>query len=512
MKNIFKAALILSIFASASSYAENFRGRLSKKNDKTYFETEGQSLIVEIDKRFKYALDDVVVNSPGYIFEFEGEVIDGSLHTSKVPTIFAGTKDLNGHFTKDSSGQLFINEQKVKFGRTKVIYNDSFDKFSKEYYLNKDVVTQGHYEDDTFVINAIVEKGLISAEAQNQYPPSEEFSKDPEEFILKKMPLNKYSQSSTPFRGTIINKKNYDVEVGESVLIITLSGRQGDAPGSAAGHFTVGMGEVQEDMSIKGEVFNFYFVGPKEVLAGNTDLTSYFGHLIQGQQNYRPTYTLYAYGVDKKKLRSVRDQLEKENHKVRTVKGLEITPGYNCTTTSTNELKKIGIVGNHQNILRSIFDVQNISYINPFSYGARNSNGQGTLGMIRTLSYTLSEDPENYIPRAAFESFVKNFSRKSQIKKMGIKKVDYVFIPQTKSKRQVGGISYDDPIKEGKKVLDFDKLRSARIENERKAREILNNSTSTEEEILWAREISENEVSWEEDQKMVREFLYNTID
>jgi hypothetical protein len=512
MKNIFKLICCLLIASSSFGSIQKLRGTLSEKDGVVYFSSNGESKIVKMDKKFQFALDRVMVNSPNYIFEFEGIIEGDSLVTSKVPTVYGGVSDLRGFFHKDSEGNLRIDDQLVRYGRTKVIYSDSFDEHSKNHYLNKQVTTQGFFENGTFVINAILEDNLLSASSDNAFIAPGAFNESPADFITEKMPLNKYSQGKDPFRGVVYNKKNYEVTPGESVLIVTLSGRQGDAPGSAAGHYTIGMGEVQDDMTIKGEVFNFYFVGPKEVLAGNTDLVSYFGHLIQGQQNYRPTYTLYAYGVDKKKLRQVRDRLEKENHKVRTVEGLKITPGYNCTTTSTNELKEIGIYGNHKNFFNSVFDVQNISYINPFSYGSRNTDGKGTLGMVRTLSYALSEDPQHYIPRAAFESFAINFAKKRKAKKMGIKRVDYVFIPQTPSKRQVGGISYDDPIKEGKKVLDFDKARSKRRDNEKKARSILKNPDSTQDELVWAREINENELSWEEDQKMVREFLYNTID
>ena len=512
MKNIFKLICCLLIASNSFGAVEKLRGTLSKKGDVVYFSTNGDIKVVKMEKKFQYALDKVMVNSPEYIFEFEGTVDGDDLITSKVPTVYAGVRDLRGFFHKDSEGNLLIDDQPVRYGRTKVIYNDSFDNISKRHYLNKDVTTQGYLDGDTFVINAIIEDHLISADSQNVFIAPEEFNKKPSKFITEKMPLNKYSQAKNPFRGVVFNKKNYEVEPGESVLVITLSGRQGDAPGASAGHFTIGMGEVQDDMTIKGEVFNFYFVGEKEVLAGNTDLVSYFGHLIQGQQNYRPTYTLYAYGVDKKKLRQVRDSLEKENHKVRTLEGLKITPGYNCTTTSTNELKEVDIYGNHKNFFNSIFDSQNISYINPFSYGSRNTDGKGTVGLIRTLSYALSEDPQHYIPRAAFESFAINFAKKRKNKKMGIKRVDYIFIPQTPSKRQVGGISYDDPIKEGKKVLEYEKKRSNRRKSEKEARATLVNPDATQDEIAKAKEVNQNEVSWEEDQKMVREFLYNTID
>ncbi len=490
---------------------KTLRGQIHKENDSIFFKSSDGVREIVMDKKFLFTLDKVVVNSPEYIFEIEGEVSDSQIITHKVPTIFAGTSSLSGYLHIDNDGELRIDEQLIKFGRTKVIYKNSFDNISKSSYLDRDVTAQGSYKDGVFYINAILDDKLISATIDHSYPAPKEFSKNPRDFIINEMAKNKFSQLKNSFKGVLFQKKNYQVEVGESVLIITLSGRQGDSPGSAGGHFTVGMGEVMEDMTIKGEVSNFYFKGPKEVLAGNTDLVSYFGHLIQGQVNYRPTYTLFAYGVDKKKLREVRDDLERENHKVRTDPELNITPGYNCATTSTKALNKVGVYGNHRNALSSIFDIQNFSYLNPFSYGARHTDGQGTMGTIRTVSYALSEDPENYVPRAAFNSYVENFSSSKMNKKMGIKKVDYIFIPQVPSLRQVGGMSYDEPIGEGKKVVDYSKARSKRIKMEEQARAILQDSNASEDELVWAREIRETEVSWKEDQKMVREFFDRTI-
>lgn len=512
MRNVLTLLCLLLISANTLAEIKTLRGQIFKKDDSVFFKSNDGIREIQLSEKFKYTLDEVMVNSPLYTFEIEGEVSESKIVTSKVPTVFGGVSDLRGHLHIDNNGELRIDDQLVKFGRTKEIYKNSFDSLSKNSYLDKFVTTQGYYKDGTFFIDAILEDQLISAKSDHSFNVPKGFNNDPKDFIIDEMAKNKYSQLKNSFRGTLFQKKNYEVEVGESVLIITLSGRQGDAPGAAGGHFTVGMGEVMEDMTIKGEVSNFYFTGPKEVLAGNTDLVSYFGHLIQGQINYRPTYTLYAFGVDKNKLRKVRDELERENHKVRTVPGLQITPGYNCATTSTSALNEVGIHGNHRNFFNSIFDVQNLSYVNPFSYGASKTDGKGTIGTIRTVSYALSEDPENYVPRAAFNSFVENFASKKKNKKMGIKKVDYIFIPQVPSSRQVGGMSYDDPIKEGKKVIDFNKARNKRIANEEKARAILENTDSSEDQIQWAREISKNEISREEDQKMVREFFDKTID
>ncbi|PIK15232.1 hypothetical protein [Halobacteriovorax sp. JY17] len=498
---------IPSILAEQGS----IRGTLSKVGDQILLKSQDKSRVIDISKEFAFTLDSKVLNSPNYIFEFVGDITDSKVVTKQSPTIVAGDDELVGTLEKKEDGSLYIGDQKVKFGRTKEIYKISFDQKSKDSFVGKNIIAQGNYLDDAFEMNAIVLDDLISANTQVQFQVPQGFESDPEEFIIEEMAKNIHSQSMVPFRAPVYDSKK-KVYPGESVLVITLSGRQGDSPGAAGGHFTVGMGTVQEDMSIKGEVSNFYFEGPKEVLAGNTDLVSYFGHFIQGQQNYRPTFTLFIYGVDKNKLKYVRDYLEVENHKVRTEKGLEITPGYNCTTTSNDALREVGIKGSHRNFLRTVFDVQNLSLINPLRYGSRNAGTEGTLDTLRTISYALSEDPEHYVPRAAFNSYVKNFSSKRKNKKLGVKRVDYLFMPQTPSARQIGGMSYDQPIKEGKKVIDYDKKREARIARENTAKEILESRNSTEEQREWAREVLRNEVSFAEDMRLVKEFLNNTID
>lgn len=487
------------------------RGTLSKEGSVVYLTSGEIKREVEISKEFEFTLDHKVVNSPHYIFEFIGDITSDKIIAAQPPTIVAGSGEVVGVLERRDNGSLYIGDQEVKYGRTKPIYKISFDQKSKESFIGKNIIAQGSYEDSVFVMNAIVLNNLISADNQIHFDVPQGLSSNPEEFIIEEMAKNKHSQSQTPFRTTIFNSSN-EIHPGENVLVITLSGRQGDAPGAAGGHFTVGNGVVLDDLSIKGEVSNFYFEGPKEVLAGNTDLVSYFGHFIQGQQNYRPTFTLFIYGVSKEKLKYVRDYLEVENHKVRTEKGLEITPGYNCTTTSNYALREVGITGDHRNFFRSIFDIQNLSYVNPLRYGSRNAGTEGTLNTLRTISYALSEDPEHYVPRAAFNSYVKNFTSKSRNKTLGVKRVDYLFMPQTPSARQVGGMSYDQPIKEGKKVIDYDKKREARIAKENKAKEIMANTGSSDEQREWAKKVLENEVSFAEDMRRVKEFLNKTID
>jgi len=493
--------------------SENLRGRLYKDSDsiikfdcpkyQTHFE-------LIIPSAYKFAFDEKLLNSPDYFFELVGKREEQHFLVEATPTLVADIEDLSG-LLHEKESQLYIGEQKAKLGRTKIIHESEFDRQGLEYYLDSEVLAQGHYEDEIFVINALLQKDLITSSGDKYPPPLELEEMDPFKFVLNELPKNEFSQRRESWRAVLHTDEGYEPREGEGVLIVTLSGRQGDDPSSSGGHFAIGMGEVLKDGSILGETFNFYFEGEKEVLAGNTDLVSYFGHLIQGQQNYRPSYTIYVYGVPPEDLKKVRDEYEMDLHRVRTEPGLRITPGYNCATTSNEHLKKIGIKGNHKNLWERVRKLRRqIAKINPLAWRAKGTSKEGLLGKARFISYILKTDLAEFMPRPALESFIKNFSSEKRRKKMGIRRVDYVFLAQLPSSRQVGGMSYDS-LREASKIVGFSEERARRREEEQKARDVISDESATQEEKEEAQRVLSESLSWEEDQKMVRELL-ETID
>lgn len=459
-----------------------------------------------IPESYLFAFDQKLLNSPEYTFELAGIKEEGQFLVKATPTIVADIEDLEG-LLKEVDKQLYIDDQKVKLGRTKLIHESQFDDQGLAYYLNQEVLAQGHFEGDEFVINALLQKNLLTSKG-SQFPPPPEFDQEKAfDFVLEMMPKNEFSQRRTSWRGVLHEDEGYCPKAGEGVLIITLSGRQGDDPSSSGGHFAIGMGEVLEDGRILGETFNFYFEGEKEVLAGNTDLVSYFGHLIQGQQNYRPSYTLYVYGVPPEDLLKVKNEYERDLHRVRTEEGLRITPGYNCATTSNQHLKKIGIKGKHNNLWESVRALRNqIAKLNPLAWRAKGTSKEGLLGKARFISYILKTDLAEFMPRPALESFIKNFASSSRRKKMGIKRVDYVFLAQLPSTRQVGGMSYDS-LRDASKIVNFSEARAERLEGVKKAKEILEDGEASLEEKQIAEDFLNQTISWEEDQMIVKDLL-----
>lgn len=447
----------LSFLLISSASAMNVKGTLSQ--------VDGDIILTSNDNGVN---QEYIVSSPSeltmkrikshikenYFFEFEGEEHGNEFVVSKTPLILGDQTSIEGVLEYDSVTGYSINDIPTNYGRTKPIYNVAFDDKSKKSYIGKSVKAQGHYsENGEFIINSILENNLFIAGDTELTPENQghkKFNKNPFNYILKEMPKNEISQKGKAFRGIVHQDKGYSAKPGEHVLLLTLSGRQGDIIGSAGGHFAFGMGVVQDDekRSIKGEYHNFYFAGDKEVLAGNTALNNYYGHLIQGQQNYRPTYTVAIYGVSKKRLEKAKEMMEIQLERVRTEEGLEITQYYNCVTSSLDSLMSAKIKGIHKTFLGGLFGAKKLVTKNPLFM---KKNGKSR-GKVTDFTYLGVTDMADYVPRNALESFVKLMKRKMFRKALGAKRVDYIFIPQTPSARPVGGISYDSLI-EGYKVI-----------------------------------------------------------
>lgn len=270
--------------------------------------------------------------------------------------------------------------------------------------------------------------GLFSASLPEKSPYDSLINKNAYKFIEKTVYKNEISKSQNTFRKIIYNKKGYQAKPGESVFLVTLSGRQGDS-------FGAGLGEVKEDLSLRAEVSNAYVVNGKDILSGNTSLTNYFSNLVQGQNNYRPTYTFIVYGMDKSKLQKFRDFLEPSHILFRT-QDLDITLEFNCTTETAKGLSLAGIVGNHKRTaLNRTLDLNNLAI--PLRLASKLGEA------AQAFAFTASHDKEDFQPRPAFHSYIDSLKNKKVMKELGIKRMDYVFYAQIPSTRPVGGAPSD---------------------------------------------------------------------
>lgn len=367
-----------------------------------------------------------------YSYEFKGEIAGSQFRLIQTPTNIPGAESLKGVLRFDEGlGAYVIGDQRVEFGYTKVLNGYEFDEISKKSFLGKNIIAEGQKVGDVFVMQALTPVGLFNAGPDHKTKYDADFNKNPYKFIKKQAYKNTVSKGDVSFRKTVFNKEGYQVQPGESVFLVTLSGRQGDSFGSVNGHFVAGLGEVKNDLSLRAEVSNAYVVNGKDILSGNTSLTNYFSNLVQGQNNYRPTYTFIAYGIDKSKLQKFRDFLEPSHIEFRT-KDLEITLDFNCTTETAKGLSLAGIVGNHKRTLgQRVFD------LNHLAFPLRAASVFGEAG--EALGKTANGDKEDFQPRPAFHSYIDTLKNKKVIRELGIKRMDYVFYSQIPSHRPVGG-------------------------------------------------------------------------
>ena len=441
--------LISLFFALPAFSADYLQGNLIKKNNQFYIKHLKGETLIKTNQEILKTLPSLekpshMAQSDGrkYSYEFKGELKAHKFYLDEVPTIIAGAESLTGTLSYKSR-KFYINGKEVAFGHVKVLNGYSFDDISKESYINKKVYVEGYTNNKgNFIINAIVPAGLFSSKVSQVDPAiRKQLANDGvRDFILETMNKNEYSQSEDPFRLTLFNDSPKSVKPGDNFLVVTLGGRQGDSFGSVNGHFVAGTGVVKDDLSLRGDVSNAYVTNGKDILSGNTSLISYFSHLVQGQNNYRPTYTFIAYGVDESKLKGFRDFLEKSHIRFRTSK-LDITPQFNCTTETVKALKSVGVEGIYSELDNDLLGV--------ISSPAVLFGDDG-----RTLHWSLKNDPSTYQPRPAFDSFAKLFMDRLSRKKLGITRVDYIFYPQTPSNRPVGGTALNKLLK----ALHYKKL------------------------------------------------------
>jgi hypothetical protein len=446
-------SLAFLLSAATASGAEFLRGTLERRGAEFYLASPQGRLKLAGSAPVLSALPSLeapgfVTQSSGrkYAFEVKGLRRGEVFELAQVPTKVAGESTLTGLLEFNAvSGRYSIAGRSVRFGHTKVLNGYEFDELSRASYVGKEVFAEGYIQQGTLVINALTPVGIFAAGSADPAPREVEqrvSELGPGRFLLSEIARNEFSQGQEPYRLTVVEDRGAEVAPGESAMIITLSGRQGDSFGAVNGHFAAGMAEVQEDLSLRAEVSNAYVTNEKDILSGNTSLTNYYFHLVQGQNNYRPTYTLIAYGVSPSKLKAFRDALE-PSHITFRASNVALTPQFNCTTETVKALKQVGIKGKYSQLDNSLKGVVTAPL------------GLDFLGVTpNIINFALSNDPARYHPRPAYNSFLKAMLDPKFRRRHGIKRVDFVFYPQIPSKRPVGGIALGDIFKAPK----FNKL------------------------------------------------------
>lgn len=425
-----KTLAVLIAFHSLSVFSSTpLRGTLSKSGPDYYIDNGTESLRIQTSGAILSTLPSLEAptfmtqaNKKPYTFQMKGEKQNGMFSLSETPTLVGGKARLKGVLEFDeASGTYVLDGHPLQLGYTKVNNGYSIDLNSIAGLKGQRIVADGEIgQNNEFLLQAFLPEKVLSTSVS-------EVESEPLDFVLKKMPLNENSQGKESFRKTLFVKDGHQkLKKGDTALLITLSGRQGDTFGSVNGHFVAGLGSVNQEGLLDGEISNAYVSNDKDILSSHTDIINYFGHLVQGQNVYRPTYTLVAYGISPEKLKQFRDAMEESHITLRTQK-LTITPEVNCTTETIKALKNVGIKGKYNQLNNKLYGI--------LSYPLR------TIKPGKTLNYIFANDPARYHPRTAFDSFARAFLNKKTLQKHGIVRVDYIFIPQIPSNRPVGGIA-----------------------------------------------------------------------
>jgi hypothetical protein len=369
-------------------------------------------------------------------FIFFGEVKNNKYHMSKTPQIISSKTELSGLLTKNENKLILQTENQaynINFTTPVSYYGNHFDDKSINFFLGKNVRVLGSQKENEITVSAILEQHLYSASnIEGDLLPSSQindYNSNRLSYIFENMQTNELAQSLSSFREVLIGD-NEVVSPGEKALVVTYAGRQGDDLAAAGGHFAVGSALVKGDLSLDMEIQNFYpRKNEKDIIPGHIHHLDYFGGVSTGQANYRPQWTIIAYGIDKDRLDRMRAAVDFTYDFIRSNDNVFST-FLNCTTSSWNALKSIGINGVHnRGTLRRL---RYLAFLNPM-YHLRS-----TTSTPRQISYVLAKSKGEFLPRAAFESAVSDY------KSIGAKRIDIIFHQQLISGRPQGGTAYNE--------------------------------------------------------------------
>lgn len=359
-------------------------------------------------------------------------VPDGPLKGS--PTLLSGPETLSGKLTAkglETYGALIP----VRFYKPSPVLGTSFDEKTRAWFEGKHVTAQGRSQDGVFTARAIIPAGLLAARDPQELGESRLLRQlahlDPWGFTRKTLWKPWLHRKPRAFRYILWKAQGAWLTPGTPALVLTLSGRQGDSPGAAAGHLAAGAAVVGEDGSLKGELFNVYYPNDKGVKSANTDLVSYFGDLQTGQNQFRPTVTAILYGFDAKRLEKLRALADDYHRYLREQK-----PDYglrsNCTTATLGLLDEVDVYSAD----RRTFGPGELRKLEALM--------ASPVPYLRDLAQLRAYPVSQYLPRAAFMAVLENAAAVSRSNGLGIKAIEIVYMGQFPSARPTGGSPIDE--------------------------------------------------------------------
>lgn len=350
------------------------------------------------------------------------------------PTLLSGPETLSGKLTPkglETDGALVS----MRFYKPSPVLGTSFDAKTRAWFEGKRVSAQGRREDGVFTARAMIPAGLLAAQDPQELGESRLLRQlahlDPWGFTRKTLWKPWLHRKPRAFRYILWKAQGAWLTPGTPALVLTLSGRQGDSPGAAAGHLAAGAAVVGDDGGLEGELFNVYYPNDKGVKSANTDLVSYFGDLQTGQNQYRPTVTAVLYGFDAKRLEKLRALADEYHRYLREQK-----PDYglrsNCTTATLGLLDDVDLYSaDRRGIGRKELLKLEALLASPVPY-------------LRDVAQLRAYPTSQYLPRAAFMALLENAAQASRSHGLGIKAVEIVYLGQFPSARPMGGAPIDE--------------------------------------------------------------------
>ncbi|QIW09420.1 hypothetical protein [Francisella sp. LA112445] len=416
------------LFVFSASQAWALVGKLSIQNGKLFFISNGNKFNLEGSKRDLKESKSLTHLDSLVVIENYTKLDKNTLLLNEVPSSISGDVQLSGKLIADGKN-LYIKTSASKIP-VKFLYGvdfrgNHFDQKSIDYYVNKQVNVVGKSYGGYLHISAILLSNIFD-NMNAKFPINTKYKdildKNYQKFIIETLMKDKLSQRLQPFKATIIN--NSKVRNNDKALIISLAGRQGDDFATVGGHFVLGEATVDNDMLKDFSLFNFYTTKNKKMMIpAKISYVDYFGNLAQGQQNYRPTYTLIIYGVDKDKIQKMANVINRDLDYMRTSHD---TGGisYDCVNTALHALYRAQFIDNPSSL--SFLGLQTF-YHAPKKYDSNNYS------YLNNSWYYILNNKQVFLPRAGFEYILNN------IQEFKPKRVDFVFYNQVPSGRPLGG-------------------------------------------------------------------------
>ncbi|MBX9766234.1 MAG: hypothetical protein K2X47_03095 [Bdellovibrionales bacterium] len=334
-------------------------------------------------------------------------------------------------------GVFTIDGREFRFGEGKIVGGTRFDLKSQKAMIGQNMTALLKETPTGLVLTAAIQSGLFSASpsplnATEKTHLKAHIKLNGGKSGLSGRPFDPKFQSYLNYRATLSEAR--EVKVGDSALIITFSGSQGDDFGASMGHFAFGQARVLENGELSGEISNFYpTVNEKDIQPGHINLVDYFGNIVSGQNQYRPVFSLVIYGISAEALKEAAQNMDRVFTFLFDRPEFQISINNYCTTESCTTLKAAGI--------DPITSPEGLKYSLLNSLRSTFKTFTQKPGMFGKLMYFLFEDPAHFLPRRSFDRALQNVISKGELGEQPISRIDYIFQGQVPSERARGGLS-----------------------------------------------------------------------